>query len=215
MKRYLLMTFLAAASLLAVPPSVIAAPSGSAAPSVTAARSATRVVMASPVGPAGHLLPGYRVAKRLPGGMCKPTSTVTGNAYRCVVRFTYDPCWLTAKHAYVVCLTSPYQRKVTRIHVTRGYHNAGGLGDPVRIPWGLQLANGVKTTRIGGDFGKVRGQRINYSYNDFKVVLYGRPDKSQPVWRIRKARDAGGFRFKPAGWVAIKKAWFGSPTRLG
>jgi hypothetical protein len=68
---------------------------------------------------------------------------------------------------------------------------------------------------IPGDFGDVQGKKINYSYNNFKTVLYGQPDKSEPLWRIRKARDDGRFHFKPAGWVTINKAWFGAPTNLG
>ena len=109
----------------------------------------------------------------------------------------------------------PYSRKVTRLHVTRGFHNKGGLGEAKKLPWGLLLSNGVKTTVIPGNFGDVQGMKINYSYNQFKTVLYGPPDKSQPLWRIRKARDTGSFHFKPEGWVTIDKAWFGAPTRLG
>jgi hypothetical protein len=180
-----------------------------------AAPSETRVVMTAPVDDAGHLQPGYRVVKRLPGAKCTPHSTITGNAYKCVSHFTYDPCWLSGNHAYVDCLALPYSRKVTRLHVTRGYHNKGGLGEPKKLPWGLLLANGVKTTVIPGDFGEVQGKKINYSYNNFKAVLYGPPDKSEPLWRIRRARDDGHFNFKPAGWVTIDKAWFGAPTRLG
>jgi hypothetical protein len=180
-----------------------------------AAPAETKVVMTSPVDATGHLLPGYKVVKRLPGAKCTPRSTVTGNAYKCVSHFTYDPCWLSGKHAYVVCLASPYEHRVTRLHVTRGYHNKGGLRHSKPLPWGLRLDNGVKTTVIPGDFGEVNGKRINYSYNNFKTVLYGPPDKSEPVWRIRRARDNGRFHFKPDGWVTISKAWFGEATRLG
>jgi hypothetical protein len=180
-----------------------------------AAPAQTRVVMTAPVDAHGHLLPGYKVVKRLPGAKCRPHSTITGDAYKCVSHFTYDPCWLSGNDAFVDCLASPYSRKVTRLHVTRGYHNKGGLGEPKKMPWGLLLANGVKATVIPGDFGEVRGQKINYSYHNFKTVLYGAPDKSQPLWRIRKARDDGRFHFKPAGWVTINKAWVGAPTRLG
>jgi len=180
-----------------------------------AATAETRVMMTAPVDADGHLQPGYKVVKRLPGAKCTPHSTITGDAYKCVSHFTYDPCWVSGNHAFVDCLASPYSRRVTRLHVTRGYHNRGGLGHPKRLPWGLLLANGVKTTVIPGDFGQVQGQKINYSYDNFTTVLYGPPDKSQPLWRVRKARDDGRFHFKPAGWVTISKAWIGAPTRLG
>lgn len=171
--------------------------------------------MAAPVDDNGHLLPGYKVVKHQPGAKCTPHSTFTGNAYKCVTHFTYDPCWLSGNHDFVDCVASPYSRKVTRLRVTRGYHNRGGLGAAKKLPWGLLLTNGVKTTVIPGDFGSVQGQKINYSYNNFKTVLYGPPDKSGSVWRIKRARDNGRFHFKPAGWVTISKAWYGAPTKLG
>ncbi|HVT22391.1 MAG TPA: hypothetical protein VHE57_13500 [Mycobacteriales bacterium] len=202
MRRLWLVALVAAAGCVLVPASAPAAP------------AATQVLTVSPVSDNGHLLPGYKVVKRLPGAKCTPRSVVTGNAYKCVSHFTYDPCWLTAKHGYVDCLASPYQRKVTRLHVTRGY-NKGGPGAAKKLPWGLRLTTGVKTTVIPGKFGEVQGRKINYSYHNFQTVLYGPIDKSEPLWRIRRARDDGRFHFKPAGWVTIARAWFGAPTRLG
>jgi hypothetical protein len=189
---------------------LLAVPAGTAVADVT---TATAVVQTSPVGPSGHLLPGYRVARHYSGATCKSHSPETGNAYSCHVRFGYDPCWLTAKRAYVVCLSQPYDRKVTRLHVAR-YVNAGGLGKPKAMPWGMQLANGVNTTLIPGDFGMVSGKQIYYSYDAFKRVLVGPIDKSGPVWRIQVAKTTGKFQFKVFGWIDIKKVWFGEPTRL-
>ncbi|HVT64373.1 MAG TPA: hypothetical protein VHD81_04410 [Mycobacteriales bacterium] len=176
--------------------------------------SMTTVVTTAPVDGDGHLLPGYRVVKHDSGAKCSSHSAVTGNAYKCVTHFPYDPCWLSGNHSYVDCLASPYSRRVTRLHVTRGYHNKGGLGAAKKLPWGLLLTNGVKTTLIAG-IGKVDGKKIHYSYNKFRTVLVGNPDKSGPLWRIQKARDVGGFHFKIVGWVTISKAWFGAPTELG
>lgn len=201
--RTALVMLVSAFATLAVPASAPAGP------------SQTQVVMTAPVDGSGHLQPGYRVVKHIPGAKCAPHSVVTGNAYKCVSHFTYDPCWLSGNHGYVDCIPSPYSRKVTRLHVTRGYHNKGGLGAAKRLPWGLQLANGVKTTLIPGDFGEVRGKKIHYSYNNFQTVLVGSPDKSEALWRIQKARDVGGFHYKIVGWVSISKAWFGAPTLLG
>jgi hypothetical protein len=203
--RRLLLTCLAAVAGAFIP----------ASPTAVAAPSETKVVMISPVGDDGHLLPGYQVVKHQPGAKCTPHSTFTGNAYKCVTHYTWDPCWVSAQRAYVDCLRSPYSRKVTRLHVTRGYHNAGGLGAAKKLPWGLLLGNGARAIVIPGDFGDVQGKKINYSYNSFKTVLYGQPDKSQGLWRIRKARDNGRFHFKPDGWITINKAWFGAPSQLG
>ncbi|HVV77001.1 MAG TPA: hypothetical protein VHC43_13290 [Mycobacteriales bacterium] len=206
MRRLCGALFAAWIGVVAVPASGVAASVGSAA---------TQVVTTAPVDANGHLLPGYRVVKHIPGAKCTPRSVVTGNAYKCVSHFTYDPCWLSGNRAYVDCITSPYSRRITRLHVTRGYHNRGGLGAAKKLPWGLQLTNGVKTTLIPGDFGDVHGLKIHYSYNNFKVVLVGNPDKSGSLWRIQKAKDVGGFHYKVVGWVTISKAWYGAPTHLG
>jgi hypothetical protein len=202
-RRLWLVVLAAIAVAVAVPASAPASP------------TETQVVVTAPVDDAGHLQPGYRVIKHFTGAKCTPHSVVTGNAYKCVAHFTYDPCWLSGNRAYVECLPSPYSRKVTRLHVTRGYHNKGGLGTAKKLPWGLLLTNGVKTTLIPGDFGDVHGQKIHYSYNNFKIVLVGNIDKSGALWRIRKARDVGGFHYKVVGWVTIDRAWYGAPTRLG
>lgn len=196
------------AALLAAVASVVAVPE-----SAPASTNATVAEMVSPVGPSGYLQPGYHVVKRLGLAACAPNSAETGNAYRCQVKFGYDPCWVMANKAYVACLSAPYDKAVTRLHVGR-YQNKGGLGQPVALPWGLQLVNGVRTTFLP-HFGKVGKYPIHYSYDEFKTVLVGPIDKSNPVWRIRKAKDTGQFHFKVVGWVYIQKAWIGEPTKLG
>ena len=196
--------------LLPVTPGVAAA-----VPAVTAeAVSATVVEPTAPVGPEGTLRPGYKVVRNERGATCKSHSPVTGNAYSCHVRYGYDPCWLTAKHGYVVCLSSPYARKVTRLHVAR-FVNKGGLGKPASLPWGLLLSTGARTTLIPGKFGTAGGKAIHYTLDSrYKTVLVGPIDKSGPVWRIRKARNNGRFRFKITGWIDISKAWVGEPSQL-
>lgn len=191
-------------------------PTPSPSPSDTPTKSGTVVVQATPVGPDGRLLPGYRVSRHLSGATCRTRMhhSETGNAYSCHVRYGFDPCWLTAQRSYVVCLAAPYHRKVTRLRVAR-FVNKGGLGKPATMPWGLLLSTGARTTLIPGKFGTAGGKAIHYSLDSrYKTVLVGPIDKSGPVWRIRKARNNGRFQFKVTGWVNIKKAWFGAPTRL-
>ncbi|HEX3708189.1 MAG TPA: hypothetical protein VHV76_16305, partial [Mycobacteriales bacterium] len=151
---------------------VAALPVAPAAARVAGTVTATVVEQTSPVGPSGHLRPGYRVTRNMSGATCKSHSPETGDAYSCHVRYGFDPCWLSAKHGYVICLAQAYDRKVTRLHVAR-FVNAGGLGKAKPMPWGLQLANGVNTTLIPGTFGEVSGKAIHYSYNQFKTVLVG------------------------------------------
>ncbi|HVW80827.1 MAG TPA: hypothetical protein VHB69_07820 [Mycobacteriales bacterium] len=191
---------------------IAAAPGGAAADPDSGAR-ATVVEEVSPIGPGGYLATGYRVAHRLSGATCRPRSSVTGNAYSCHVRFGYDPCWVSANKPDVLCLAAPYDKTVTQLRVAR-FVRSGGLGKPAGLPWGLLLANGERTTLIPGTFGVVHGQKIHYSYNDFRTVLVGPIDKSGPVWRIRVARNTGRFRFKITGWASIRKAWVGAPSRL-
>ncbi|HEX3897949.1 MAG TPA: hypothetical protein VHW74_02165 [Mycobacteriales bacterium] len=179
----------------------------------SAAPGGTVVANVSPVGANGYLAAGYQVSHTLAGATCRSHSPTTGNAYSCHVRFGYDPCWATANRPYVVCLSAPYSKSVTKLRVAR-FVNAGGLGQPAGLPWGLLLANGHRTTLIPGNFGTVSGQNIHYSYDDFRTVLVGPIDKSGAVWRIREAKNDGRFRFKLSGWANIEKAWVGDPTTL-
>jgi hypothetical protein len=195
-----------------VPSGAVTEPSG-AVPDRSAAALTTVVEEVSPVGPSGYLAPGFRVTHTYGGATCRSHSLVTGNAYSCHVRFGYDPCWATANRPYVVCLSSPYYKSVTKLRVAR-FVNSGGLGQPAGLPWGLLLASGKRTTLIPGTFGVVSGQNIHYSYNDFRTVLVGPIDKSGAVWRIREAKNVGRFRFKLGGWANIKKAWVGAPSTL-
>lgn len=188
--------------------------SGPSAVARPAASGQTVVEQVSPVGPNGYLQAGYHVVNRLGGATCKTHSPVTGNAYTCHVRFGFDPCWVTANHDFAMCMSSPYDKAVTRLRVAR-YLNKGGLGAPAGLPWGLLLANGSRTTLIPGKFGTVSGYNIHYSYNEFRTVLVGPIDKHAAIWRIRKARNVGRFRFKLDGWANITKAWFGAPSTLG
>ncbi|HWA65268.1 MAG TPA: hypothetical protein VG899_02730 [Mycobacteriales bacterium] len=177
------------------------------------ASRATVIEQVSPVGAGGYVASGYHVVRTLGGATCRSHSPTTGNAYSCHVRFGYDPCWVTATHPYVVCLSAPYDKSLTRLRVAR-WVNAGGLGKPAGLPWGLLLANGHRTTLIPGNFGTVNGQNIHYSYDDFRTVLVGPIDKSGEAWRIRVAKNDGRFRFKLTGWATITKAWVGAPTTL-
>jgi hypothetical protein len=199
--------------VLAAACSVLAAvPVGTVAAASAESRG-TVIENVSPVGTNGYLAPGYRVAHTLGGATCRSHSPTTGNAYSCHVRFGYDPCWATANRPYVVCLSAPYYKSVTKLRVAR-FVNGRGLGRPAGLPWGLLLANGHRTTLIPGTFGTVSGQNIHYSYDDFRTVLVGPIDKSGSVWRIREAKNVGRFRFKLIGWANIKKAWAGAPTTL-
>ena len=199
---------------LAVGSLLTAVPVGPAAANPAGTVTATVVEHTSPVGPSGHLLPGYQVNHNYRGATCKSHSDEVGDAYACHLKFGYDPCWVTAKHSYVVCLSEPYAHKVARLHVVR-FVNKGGLGKPKPLPWGLLLANGKRTTLLPGSFGTAGGEQIHYTLDSrYQTVLAGPIDKSGPVWRIRLAKNNGRFQFKLAGWIDIDKAWIAEPSRL-
>lgn len=205
------LTWLAGCAVVVATQGVMSSPAAGA--DSAAPGGATVIEQVTPVGPGGFLAPGYKVTHTLGGATCKSHSPVTGNAYSCHVRFGYDPCWVTNNKPYVVCLTSPYYRRVTKLRVAV-FVNRDGLGSPAAYPWGLQLSNGTRTTLIPGNFGTVGKYQIHYSYNEFRTVLVGPIDKSGPVWRIRQAKNTGRFRFKVTGWATITKAWFGAATTI-
>jgi len=193
-----------------------ASPAGAAAHRPNARATAPTVVSrVRPVTATGALRSGYTVAHNVSHASCQAGSEAVGDAYRCFgPRFVYDPCWATSDKGFVDCLPTPYSHQVTRLHVTKGFDNQGGLGSAARIPWGLRLAGGTRTTLLQGASGTVKGMRINYEVKGFRVVLVGPVDKSGSTWTIREGKRAHGV-YKIVGRVDISTAWFGQRSHKG
>src|SRR3954452_10529359 len=138
---------------------VAAAPAttGQALPAKRAALAPTSVVHLRPVTAKGHLKPGYAVAGHFSFASCSAGSEATGNAYRCfagksnhaLIR-VLDPCWVEGNNNYVVCLRNPWSYSVTELTVTKRYQNAGRTTKHSKLPWGVQLPNGVQCGYLQG-----------------------------------------------------------------
>jgi hypothetical protein len=96
---------------------------------------------------------------------------------------------------------------VTRLRVHGGFD--APLNGPATVPWGLRLRNGEHCLLLQGASAVVHGKRVNYACSPSSVLI-GRPDRSHPAWRIRRAR-AQGDRFVAGGRATITTAYYGRP----
>jgi eukaryotic-like serine/threonine-protein kinase len=180
-----------------------------AGPAAASAAPPTVVSIYSPFSAAGALAPGLRAVPQ-DGGSCATGSFVVVNpfAFRCSVGDRIlDPCYLdgaasTAQAPVVDCVAAPWAASVVRLHLGAPPGTGPGAA-PDAPPWALQLASGRRCVRATGATTVVRGRRLSYVC-DRRRVLFGRPDASAPVWRIRQARDAGGAATRV---VTIAAAW--------
>jgi hypothetical protein len=177
-----------------------------------AAATFTTQVGIRPVDADGHLRPGYHVTRHHGRASCLLGGIAVGTAYRCFAGndHIYDPCWLQAGGTdHVLCLVTPWRQGVVRLHVTRGFDGSPRAALP-RHPWGMQLADGTRCVGSQGAAGAVGGRGISYLCLDGETVLLGDPDISDPLWRIRAARDeAGGFHYEAIGFQAVDRTYVG------
>lgn len=188
------------------------APAAAAQASARAVQQTTHVHV-RPVDRTGHLKTGYHVTANHGRTRCMLGGIAVGTAYRCFAgnNYIFDPCWLQAGGTHhVVCLRDPWRHGVVRLHVTRGF-----LGDhygPVlkKHPWGIQLVDGTRCIGSQGAAGTVGSLGISYICLDRKTVLLEDPDTSDPLWRIRVARDpSGGYDYHLVGYQAIHRTYAG------
>jgi hypothetical protein len=178
----------------------------------------TAVIFIRPVGPQGHVLPGYTVTSLSGHGDCsRGSESIGAEGYRCFASDgVSDPCWVeSVKRAFVVCQSAPWTRSVWRIHVSKGFDNAGaGTGEP-GDPWGLVTAAGAEFDWVDGGTSAVHGMRVNYGSTATHIVLVGDVDKAHRVWRIRRAKRVGPDSYVLDGWVRISTAWYAKPSLRG
>jgi hypothetical protein len=190
---------------------------GSAAPAVASSAAPTVVQRVRPVDGKGNLLASYRSVRSRSGANCSVGSEAIGeDAYRCMAgNGVYDPCWVSSNRTYVYCLSAAWSFNVTQLKVTKGYNNAGLTSHVSKIPWGLQLSNGVHCGLVQGATNMVKGKPVSYLCPHVKYGLVGKVDKAHKAWRIRKANRTSGGHYKLGGWVNITEAWLGLPSRKG
>lgn len=212
-----LVALIASALSVAAATAVIASPER--AHTAAGTEVATVVVHVRPVDGAGHLLPGYRIARRFAHASCSFGSEATGTAYRCFAgRYLFDPCWVAANKRYVECLGEGWKHTVYRLHVTKGYENVGfsRKSRRARYPWGVQTVNGARCGLEEGASGTVGKLRINYGCGKTgKTVLIGKVDRTSTPWTIRKAVRSGIYHYKRDGQAGIETVWFGKSSRKG
>jgi hypothetical protein len=188
---------------------------------VVAARSTptTDVVHLSPVDAQGALAPGFTIRHRFGDANCSSGSPTVGKAYECFTpqsgQGVFDSCWVQADHHFVLCLVEPWQHKVARLHVTRGYGKGPGFHQ-VHLPWGVRIGNRIHCGVILAPTDTTRGHYVDYSCNH-KEVLAGPINRHGATWRAHAYRKVhhGGHRlaYKSLGVRPIATAWFGKASQ--
>lgn len=193
-------------------------PVATAAPvRVAAAPTAMRHV--SPVDSSGVLADGYHVGRHYGDARCQRGSAMTGSAYRCFTSRSpagvYDPCWVTADAAQVLCLVRPWVRRAVQLHVTGGYDDTDGFGKQPR-PWAARLSTGERCLLHPAAVESTHGQAIHY-YCRHHVALAGAIDRRHPTWRVHAYRNTTPHgvtaTYEALGRVAVATVWRGKPSR--
>lgn len=194
---------------------------GHAVTATSSGSSRTSVVHLRPVTSKGQLKPGYSVSKTYSFASCSAGSEATGNAYRCFagksnhsLNRVIDPCWVEGNKRYVVCLRNPWSFNVVELTVSKGYDNSGRTTKHAKLPWGVQLPNGVQCGYLQGAGASINGKRVNYACAHSHEVLYGAVNTSGQVWTIRKATASHGS-FTRHGRAQLGIAWFGQASAKG
>lgn len=215
-RRVVATAVLTASAALAAPPGT-----GQATPTAHAGSVHTSVVHTSPLTAGGRLKSGYSVTGNFSFASCSAGSEATGNAYRCFagksnhsLNRVLDPCWVEGDKRYVVCLRDPWSFNVTELTVTKGYSNSGRTTKHAKLPWGVQLPNGVQCGSAQGAGVAIDGKRINYACAHSNVVLYGSVNSHRQAWTVRMATAHGGH-FTSHGKTKLSIAWFGHASRAG
>jgi len=200
---------------LALTAAIAAVGAPAAALASSSGTTTTRVSYVRPVDSHGRLVARDRVSRQFKHAQCNFGSEATGDAYRCFAgNFVLDPCWVTNVKSSVDCATSPWSRKVARLHVTKGYDNTGFDQRHPFDPWAVKLVTGKRCVWLQGATGAVHGKRISYSCGG-RNYLIGNVHKHPQPWRIQTARSTGGGHFTAGPWVKIARAWYGKPSRRG
>jgi len=178
----------------------------------------TTVRTITPVTATGTLAPGYTIARHYGNANCASGSPTVGKAYQCFTPASpvgiYDACWVQANHHYVLCIEKPWQRKVTRLHVTRGYGDSSGFMT-VHRPWGARLGSRIRCLVILGPVHAIHGKPRRYLCNH-KIVLAGKITRRGTSWRAaeyRKIRHRGHrTTYRSLGRHPAAVVWFGKAS---
>jgi len=177
------------------------------APPESAAQPPTVRLKYSPFDADGTLRDGLSVNT---GGIgdCRSGSFFVVGAYRCFEGSSiHSVCYRDDRDPQLpslLCVASPWAKAAVRLQYT--HEPAGSFGArPGGPPWALELWSGRRCVLLSGGTTVVGRLRLNYGcLGSGERVLFGPPDKSGPVWRIRQANDGEGHGTRK---VAIRVAW--------
>ena len=202
------------ALLIGVTGAAVAAPVSSGSPRSEAAHSRqvvdhTRVIRISPVTREGHLSHGFHVTHRDGRATCWTQSIAVAHAFRCMNGRSsiLDPCWVQRVTGHwVICLEAPWERKVVRLHVTKGFaHLPRGERHPE--PWAMTTMSGVHCVQSQGASDEVGKYGISYPC-DRRRALLAEPDRRVQPWTMHQAKQAHNH-WRLAGEVRIARAFYG------
>ena len=135
-------------------------------------------------------------------GECWTSSSILGRdgAWRCVTGNSLrDPCFESPIESDIlICARSPWDTSVVRLEASLDYDDfwtwKGGS-------WALKLTNGTKCHYVTGATTAVKGRRLNYfcGKNGKGPYLFGNPDKSSALWRIRMSKSPSGRGMRRVG----------------
>lgn len=181
----------------------------------------TAVVHISPVSKSGKVKADYSVGKSFPAASCEAGSEGIGSGYRCFAGKTnhslnrvLDPCWVERDKRFVACLSEPWSFQIDELTVTKKFRNGGFTKKHAKLPWGVQLDNGIQCVFVQGAGSTIAHKRVNYFCPNTKVVLYGNVNSRGKTWTVRQA-TANGTHFTKNGRAQLSKAWFGKASRKG
>ena len=181
---------------------------------------ATQVSRWSPFDTAGKLKPALTV-ESVKHGQCTDIgyTLVGGVAYRCGAgNGLYDACWRDGPNQteFVVCLGSPWDRKVTRMRSPHLLLYPGVTFDPpAPYPWAIELRDGTRCVVEQGAHSSftARGKRwiVDYGCSRRNFVLLREGLRRGRFWYADAARLISlkrGFQF--LGERAIRRVYFGT-----
>lgn len=115
-----------------------------------------------------------------------------------------DPCFVApvGPEDVALCMRDPTSNEAIELTITDDL-GPGPDGDTSADPWFVELENGLTCQTIGGATGVLNGMRLAYGCHNGDV-LYGSPDKNEPVWTIHYQKDGS----PTVEIVAIRTAWY-------
>ncbi|MDQ3676346.1 MAG: hypothetical protein M3401_06010 [Actinomycetota bacterium] len=182
-----------------------------AAPKPSGQRTAVRTY--SPFERDGSVRQELTVTGSEDAAQCSSGSYIVASAYRCFIGDEIrDVCYLDRRDASLpamVCVDSPWATRAARASYSQDPDHSGGAkrGGP---PWALELTRrGRRCTFTSGATTTIRNYRLNYTCAgnpplEPELYLFGDPDTSRPLWRIRASTTPDGPDVK---WVQIRRAW--------